>query len=95
MNLGKIATSLDLTEEGFKIAIGHIKKTRAIYNLVGMKDDAKQIDNVISMLTAEDANDPNIKSSTTTSSMLQSMKIEYENSLTKFGMNSEATIQAG
>jgi len=30
MNLGKIATSLDLTEEGFKIAIGHIKKTRAI-----------------------------------------------------------------
>jgi hypothetical protein len=40
-----------------------------------MKDDAKQMGTVISMLTAEDANDPNIKSSTTTSSMLQSMKI--------------------
>ena len=38
-----IATRLDLTEEGTKVAIGHFKKARAIYNLVGEKEDVQQI----------------------------------------------------
>lgn len=39
--------------EGFKVAIMHFKNARAIYNLVGMKDNAQQVGAIISMCIVE------------------------------------------
>jgi hypothetical protein len=86
MNLGRLATSL----EDHRIAIGHIKKTRAIYNLLGMKDSAQEMDTIISSV-----DDGDTSSSTVTKSPLEVMKTAYDTSLTNHGMNSEVTIQTG
>jgi len=46
----QFATSLDLTED---VAVGHLKKARAIYNLFGMKNEAQNIDTaIVSMFTS-------------------------------------------
>jgi hypothetical protein len=45
----QIGMNLSVTGEGKKVAIGHFKKANAIYNLVGMIHEAKQMDTHISM----------------------------------------------
>jgi hypothetical protein len=53
------------TDKGAEIAITHLKKARAIYNLVGMTDKANLLDTLISMFTAkkQSANDEDASSS--------------------------------
>jgi len=95
----QFATSLDLTEgiyatqEDENVAIGHLKKARAIYNLFGMKNEAQHMDATIVLMftTSKQATDASIA----TSSMLQNLKIEYEQSLKTHGINSEVTIHTG
>jgi hypothetical protein len=43
--LGGIARP-DTSKEGFKVSITHYKKARAIYNLVGLKDDVSRMDTI-------------------------------------------------
>ena len=85
------------SKEGFKIAITHFKKARAIYNLLGMTDEAKQMESKIAVATELQAsNDPRIiASSTVTSSMLQKMKNLYEHNLNTEGINSDDTLRPG
>ena len=92
-----IATTLALTEEGTKVAIGHFKKARAIYNLAGKKDDIQQFNTMISAYIAEKKGTNNGDASTSTrpNSMLQSMKNEYKQNLETKGMNSDSTIFVG
>ena len=92
-----IATTLDLTEEGTKVAIGHFKKARAIYNLVREEDDVQQINTMISAYIAEKQRTNNRDTSTSTrpNLMLQSMKNKYKRNLKTKGMNSDSTIFVG
>jgi len=95
LHLGRITKSLDMTEKENQIALGHMKKVRAIYNLVGMKDDANQMDSLISVYTNLNQDDPNINSSLATSPMMQNLKYLYEESLNINGLNSVITLQTG
>jgi hypothetical protein len=84
-------------EEGFKILIMHWKKARAIYNLVGMKDNAHQMDTKISLCTAnkQAGNEGNI-STAEKNSLLEFARDIYERCcLGTQGMNSETTISTG
>jgi hypothetical protein len=92
LHLGRITKSLDMTEKKNQIALGHMKKVRAISNLVGMKDNANQMDMKISTYTNLNQEDPNINSSLATSPMMQNL---YEQSLNINGLNSEITLQTG
>jgi hypothetical protein len=94
----QIAMTFNLTEEGQKLAIGHFKKARAIYNIVGMKDMAQQTDIAILMHKEHTANkgDAFIPSSTATYSVVEEEdRKRYERSLSSNGMNSDKTIIAG
>ena len=63
--LGAMA-QCEKSKEGFNIAITHFKKARAIYNLVGLTDDAKQMENSIVVATELQAsNDPRVIASST------------------------------
>jgi hypothetical protein len=99
--LGRIVW-LDVSEEGFtgeneKIMLQHIKKARAIYNLVGMNDNAQRMDTIISVCTVnkQAANDEDASSSTERNSVLQIIKSTYERYLNTQGMNSAVTIESG
>jgi hypothetical protein len=72
----------DTSEDSIEIMLMHWKKARAIYNLVGKKDDAQQIDTIISVYSDADA------SSTTNNAALQEARIRYELDLKTHGMNS-------
>ena len=54
----QFATSLDMgsldgSDDSNKVAVGHLKKARAIYNLFGMKNEAQNIDTaIVSMFTS-------------------------------------------
>jgi hypothetical protein len=91
----------DSSKEGFKVMITNFKKARAIYNLVGMNDDFQQIDAMILMLTSEGTlstvtSSTNQQSaSVAKSSMLQTSKNDYEQSLNMQGINSDTTIHKG
>lgn len=67
-----------------KLLIGHYKKARAIFNLVGMKDKAQEMDTTISVCTKIHATNDEDAFSTVTSLMLQNLKNEYEQNLTNF-----------
>jgi hypothetical protein len=71
----------------------HIKKARAIYNLVGMKEDAQEMDTIISINAAnkQAANDGDASSSTS----LEVMRNRYNDEVQTHGMDSEYTLQAG
>ena len=43
-------------DKDLKIASSHLKKARAIYNLVGLKDFAKQLDSYIAGANEKDEN---------------------------------------
>ena len=92
-SLGGASLFLDSSQEDKMIAIMHLKKARAIYNLVGMKHNAQQIDMIISVLTAEKqaANEED----TVTTFPLEAMKKMYELNLHTKGMDSEDTIRSG
>ena len=83
----------DSSEEGSKIMLQHIKKARAIYNLVGMKEDAQEMDTIISIKAAnkQAANDGDASSSTS----LEVMRNRYNDEVQTHGMDSEYTLQAG
>jgi len=94
--------------ESFKIASMHYKKARAIYNLVGMTDLAKEVDAFISMYTdtpkKQAANDGYASSSRVTSSImspaLTNSLLHISSALYKrfqhtHGMDSANTIKAG
>jgi hypothetical protein len=87
-----------LTEEDKNVPIGHYKKARAIYNLVGMKHEAKHMDTTILMLTSnrQATNQQSLSPSPAAMrSMLQCMKNAYEQYINTQGMNSDTTIHTG
>jgi hypothetical protein len=72
----------DISKKGKMIAITHLKKARAIYKLVDMKDRVQQIDTKISMVINAVVIDGEAAHPTMcayTSSVLQDMKNIYEN----------------
>jgi hypothetical protein len=91
-HLGLASLTGDFSDEESQIAFGHIKKTRAIYSLLGMKEYAKQMDMLISLYTT---NVPNINSSSSASSMMQSLRNCFDKNIIQFGMDSADTIRAG
>lgn len=48
--LGAIASRNPSNEESFQLVIKHLKRARAIYNLLDMKDEARQMDFIIPSL---------------------------------------------
>ena len=97
-NLGIASFTGDFSDEESQIAMMmHLKKARAIYNLVDMKDCAQRMDTLIPVLTAEkqDANDGEASSSSAANSILQKMSEIYKLNLHTKGMNSEDTILSG
>jgi hypothetical protein len=94
------STSAISNIEGYKTAIPHFKKARAIYNLIGMKDEASQMDIKISLASKviQSVNNPALiysESSTEVSSISEITRITYENNMKTSGMNSEVTILSG
>jgi hypothetical protein len=96
----------DSSQEGVKLAITHLKKARAICNLLDMKDAAKNINTLILLHTDEQATNQQLVSSeaalqfvsteaAAASAVLQNLKQLYEHSLNTNGMNSELTILTG
>ena len=86
--------------EGYKTAIPHFKKARAIYNLIGMKDEASQMDIKISLASKviQSVNNPALiysESSTELSSISEITRTTYENNMKTSGISSEATILSG
>lgn len=79
------------------ISITHLKKARAIYNLLGEKDGAKNIDTKISVATAIRSQDANGQYLYTAKmdSVLEIMKSDYENELKRLGMDSVCTLLSG
>ena len=96
-------TSRDGDLEAYKKVITHFKKARAIYNLVGMPDEAKQMDMKISLATnlIRIVNNPELIDSdpsittVATSANVQTVRNAYKDSLKTNGINSENTIQMG
>ena len=87
--------------ERMKIAVTHFKKARAIFNLVGFNDDAKQMEEQISLFTnimqinaAANKNDGKIPSGEI-NSIVQSNRNNYENNLKILGINSDVTMRSG
>jgi hypothetical protein len=96
-------TSRDGDLEAYKKVITHFKKARAIYNLVGMPDEAKQMDMKISLATnlIRIVNNPELIDSdpsittVATSANVQTVRNAYKDSLKTNGINSENTIHMG
>jgi hypothetical protein len=83
---------LDNSNEAIRAMITHLKKARAIYNLVGLKDSAQRIDTIISKKQAiNDGEAPCIVDN----SFLQEARNTYERIINDFGMNSDETLQLG
>ena len=87
--------------ERMKIAVTHFKKARAIFNLVGFNDDAKQMEEQISLFTnimqinaAANKNDGKIPTGEI-NSIVQSNRNNYENNLKILGINSDVTMRSG
>jgi hypothetical protein len=89
----------DSFEEDFSAMITNFKKARAIYNLVGMNDDAQQMDTFISLCTdspnKQAANDGDASSSTRIHSTLEAVRNIYQRNLHTNGMDSACTIRSG
>jgi hypothetical protein len=86
----------NIDEGRFQNAMVHFKKARAILNLVGMEDAAKQMERKISLCTIMDPvahNEP--VPSRLRNHMLPELKNKYEHNLNTIGMNSLETIQSG
>ena len=89
--------------ENMEIANNYFKKARAIYNLVGMPDEAKKMDIHIefsSSVIHAAANDERVVSAIPTISMMQNSMLQnsreiYERSLNAKGIDSEDTIRSG
>ena len=88
----------DSSDEGLKFMMQHLKKARAIYNLVGMKDEVQQMDTFISLCTDspnEQAANDGTSSSTVNFSDLEALRNIYECNMHRHGMDSQVTIQLG
>jgi putative lipase involved disintegration of autophagic bodies len=100
IQLGAIASRNPSNEERSQLAIKHFKRARAIYNLLDMTNEARQMDFVIPKLIDDKqaaTNDGDIPSSTRTSSDtdLEFARNEYESNLNTHGIESIATIKGG
>jgi len=81
---------------GIQDAMVHFKKARAIFNLVGIKDEAKQMECKISLCTgAIEAAKKKETLSTRLSVSLPELRNKYEHNLNTIGMNSEGAIRSG
>jgi hypothetical protein len=92
-NVGEISMNV-----GIQNAMVHLKKARAIYNLLGMEDAAKQMECKISVIDSAieaAANNDGPVSARLTYPMLPELKNKYEHNLNTDGMNSEDAIQSG
>ena len=90
----------DSSEEGFKIMITYFKKARAIYNLVGIKDNVEDMDTIISVCTANKQADYEIDgddacSATISNYELEAMRNNYKRDKNTNGMDSIITIRSG
>ena len=92
--LGMNNTSTDPAAKGFKDMITHFKKALAIYKLVGMTVEAKQVEGKIA-LANRSQNSQSVSSSAAESDVLQNTKNEYMCNMNRFGESSEHTIQLG
>ena len=82
-------------KESMMITITHFKKARAIYNLVGEKEDVQRVEGKIDGVTAMmQSNDQNL-STKAASTVLPAACSIYENNLNRKGMDSEDTIRTG
>jgi hypothetical protein len=90
-------SSRETSEKSMTTKIIHYKRARAIYNLVGTKDDVQRMDFVIASLTAEKqaVNNKDAPSATITNSELEALKKMYELTLRTGGMDSGVTIKLG
>jgi hypothetical protein len=100
IQLGAIASRNPSNEESSQLAIKYFKRARAIYNLLDMTNEARQMDFVIPKLIDDKqaaTNDGDIPSSTRTSSDtdLEFARNEYESNLNTHGIESIATIKGG
>jgi len=84
----------DSSEEGFKVMITHFKKARAIYNLVGMPEMAKEMDTAVSVLTANKQSKAT-KEGISSTDVIHHLKSVYKQSINNHGIDSEATIRLG
>ena len=74
--------------------ITHFKKARAIYNLVGMPEMAKEMDTAVSVLTANKQSKAT-KEGISSTDVIHHLKSVYKQSINNHGIDSEATIQLG
>jgi hypothetical protein len=98
--LGAIASRNPSNEESFQLVIKHLKRARAIYNLLDMKDKARQMDFIIPSLIDDKqaaTSDGDTPSSTRTYSDtdLEFARNEYESNLNTHGIESNASIKRG
>jgi hypothetical protein len=81
------------------VNIVHFKKARAIYNLVDMRDDAKKMDTLISMLIAKQQASNDTKQRdllvSLSESALEVIEKKYKQKVISNGMNSDETIASG
>ena len=93
--LGMNNTSTDSSTEEFKAMITHFKKALAIYNLVGMTVEAKQVKGKIALANRSQNSQNSVSLSAAESDVLQNTRNEYECNMNRFGESSEHTIQSG
>ena len=104
--LGRLTLKCIGSQDDYKISIKHFKKARAIYNLVGMTDQANVMEFKIKTetsfmlaFTEENLKDENLKdknlSSTVKSLIFQTWKDDYEKNLNNNGIESRFTIRSG
>jgi predicted sulfurtransferase len=88
-------TSTDSSTEEFKAMITHFKKALAIYKLVGMTVEAKQVEGKIALANRSQNTQNSVSSSAAESYVSQNTRNEYECNMNRFGESSEHTIQSG
>jgi hypothetical protein len=93
-SLGCASLIVDSSEEGIMIAITHWKKARAIFTLVGLENDTKDMDDKIAFATNLLSVHDEDMLSAATSSILQRSRNTYEIHLNEDGINSDRTIQS-
>jgi hypothetical protein len=100
-------TSMD--ENALPIAIQHLSKARAIYNLLGVKHKSEDANYRMSLLTerirngrsntntnaADAAASPTSSSATISPSVFKHLQLDYNESCKKYGLTSELTLMLG
>ena len=92
-----LLASLDQTEATCRISIKYFQKARTIYNLLGLEDRAKLIDDPIAILRDHlvrfDGDGVNV--AVNASTLLKGVRYHYEYYLKMHGLTSEVTLKSG